>query len=174
MTDLERLTLAFTLAIQTLMEHWRDHDVTLDEWEEIFLALLAQYLSASLMLGLGTEQLNAEQQAYVTEKVNAQKGYLDGFKGDLAQGWQDSFLDRAELYASAVTTPYWRGKTWKLELPALPGDGSTECLQWCKCHWDIQDLGGGNFDCYWVLGEAEHCPTCTLRADKWIPYRIRA
>ena len=61
-----------------------------------------------------------------------------------------------------------------LPLPAMPGDGTSQCLTRCRCSWDITKLeGDGNYDCTWVMSDAEHCQTCRQRATDWAPLRVR-
>ncbi|KPV42211.1 hypothetical protein SE17_44475, partial [Kouleothrix aurantiaca] len=81
---------------------------------------------------------------------------------------------RAQLYANSIQTPYWRGVTRLLPLPAMPGDGTSPCLTHCRCAWDVTALEGEqNYDCTWTLGDTEHCQVCKQRAVEWAPLRIR-
>ena len=50
---------------------------------------------------------------------------------------------RAEMYLDGSTQAFERGKAASyssgLDLPANPGDGSSECLSQCRCQWSIDD-----------------------------------
>lgn len=64
-------------------------------------------------------------------------------------------------------------------LPAMPGDGTTECYTNCKCRWAIRkrrDGRGVYFLASWRMGHAEHCKTCRARARRktgWQNLEIR-
>ena len=61
-----------------------------------------------------------------------------------------------------------------LPLPAMPRDGTSQCLSNCGCAWEIAELDGdGNYDCTWQLGKTENCQTCRQRAADWSPLQIR-
>ena len=77
--------------------------------------------------------------------------------------------NRAEMYIDAAKGSLFAGKAAAVGLPVLPAypkDGQTRCLTRCYCGWNIDDLGGGDFDCYWMLNwtgipevHCEHLPT---------------
>ena len=111
-----------------------------------------------------------------------QYGYLARFAKDVQERAEKGLeltaaIDtRAKLYAGAGRKTFHSalGKTegWP-DLPAMPGDGSSECLGNCKCYWDVERVEGG-FNCYWRLTPAEHCNTCLERAASWNPLFIKA
>lgn len=120
--------------------------------------------------------LGASDRARVEANIEAQYGYLDGFVADVRTALKDgASLDfvkaRALLYAKAPESEYWRQATSHLDLPAMPRDGSTECLSNCQCSWDLE-CGNGEVRATWVLGQADHCPTCKQRAAEWNPLII--
>lgn len=83
---------------------------------------------------------------------------------------------RALLYAGAGLATFYRAVTTVAGMPALPaypGDGSTECLTNCQCWWIINRLGSGDWDCFWWIQSAEHCPQCAARSFEWYPLKIR-
>ena len=102
--------------------------------------------------------------------VGAQIDYLNGFTDQVEAGdyedRPDALKARAAMYAGSVKQSYWAGKTDGYDLPAYPGDGSSECLGNCGCAWDIRDDGA-----YWVRGKDDSCATCVQRADDWTPYQ---
>jgi hypothetical protein len=104
-----------------------------------------------------------------------QRQLLDRFAEQIGtEGWQPGMERRAQQYAESVGAAYWAGATKFLPLPALPRDGTSQCMQGCKCRWEIAELeGDGNADCTWALGAAEHCQTCVERAAQWAPLQIR-
>jgi len=57
------------------------------------------------------------------------------------------------------------------DLPAYPGDGSTQCLSNCLCNWVVERTPDA-WHCYWTLGLAEHCQDCVARSQIWNPLVI--
>ncbi len=82
---------------------------------------------------------------------------------------------RAEMYLDGSTQAFERGKAASysrdLDLPAYPGDGSTECLSRCRCHWSVADYED-RWEATWVLGDADHCDDCARRAGEWSPFVV--
>jgi hypothetical protein len=106
--------------------------------------------------------------------LREQYRYLDRLMAQVAAG-EISFAQlnaRLGMYVNSANEALWRGYNSDLpfSLPAYPGDGSTPCLTNCQCEWNIVQVEGG-YDCYWRLGEAEHCPVCQERAHDWNPWR---
>ena len=85
------------------------------------------------------------------------------------------FFQRVRLYVASIVDPYWKGVTGKLPLPSLPGEGDTQCRQYCKCSWRIVwlDREAGDADAYWETHPAEHCQTCIERRKQWYPLKIK-
>ena len=66
-----------------------------------------------------------------------------------------------------------RAGAFQVQLPAYPGDGSSECMVNDKCYWDVRlDIPNGQVLATWVRTAAESCPTCIKRAVEWNPYTI--
>lgn len=102
--------------------------------------------------------------------------YLNEFATEVADGKlsQAQIAARANLYFNSATQAFERGRVAVrgISLPAMPGDGSSECRSNCKCRWEIEETAT-EWRCTWVLSAAEHCPTCNERASKWAPLIIR-
>jgi hypothetical protein len=146
------------------------------DWRDTVARLLTRYSAAALQAGQNGAPLDEAGKAAVVKQVQAQIGFLDGFAAEIqdAPQFEQGWKARAEMYAKSIAAPYWSGRTKMLPLPALPGDGTTQCKTNCGCSWDVQELeGDGNYDAYWRLGKAENCQTCLQRAADWSPLRIR-
>lgn len=145
-------------------------------WQQELSRQLARYSAASYLAGAAAETLTPAALTAVQKDVAVQLRFLGKFAlviQDAAQ-WEKGWQARAAMYAESIKAPYWRGATRLLPLPAMPGDGTTQCLTNCKCVWDIQELEGeSNYDCTWVMSDVEHCQTCKQRAADWAPLRIR-
>lgn len=148
-----------------------------DAWQDVLEQLLTRYHTAALMTGLGTLELSPKAIAEAKKIVRVQLGFLERFALEVQQEaeWQAGWNSRARLYAEAIGQSYEAGTTRLLPLPALPRDGTTQCLTNCLCSWEIVtvDDTAGDYDCYWRLAGKEHCQTCVARATRWSPLRIR-
>lgn len=129
-----------------------------------------QHQAAAFLLGQDSKRLTLDDQRTIAAANRFQLDYLDSFveqvaAGDYA-GLEKQLRARAALYTGSVKSIFWEGKTKGLNLPGMPGDGQTPCLQNCRCSWQIRDDGA-----YWRLSDAEHCSGCVERSRKWNPYR---
>lgn len=83
---------------------------------------------------------------------------------------------RARSYSGAAIATGASTVTRARGLPQLPFQPAnrTRCHGNCRCDWRIVPLAGvDNYDCYWSLGVAEHCPTCMARSRAANPLRVR-
>jgi hypothetical protein len=142
---------------------------TPDEWADAVMGALTEGHREAYRIGGGTNDQIVER------ALKEQRGYLDAFLDTIRkEGWKEGYASRAQMYGEAIKASYWRGKTRGYPLPAMPGDGTTQCLTRCKCRWEIQDLDGeNNADAYWRMGAAEHCQSCSQREKDWAPLQIR-
>lgn len=156
----ERLTAGAITPAQWLREMER---IVTRAHTAAYVAATAERLGVPLAAVKGLSRVERRE---LEALVAAQRPYLAGFLRDIrAGGLSDAEIRaRAALYAGPVRATY--SKTRWVGLPAHPGDGSTECLAWCKCSW-VERSG----EMYWELGAAEHCPTCERRATDWAPWR---
>ncbi len=150
---------------------------TLKAWEQANRDMLASHHLAAYLLGSDTATLTLSARKVVAASLAAQFSYLGRFRLAIqdAPAWQAGWQARAASYAQSIKIPYWRGATKLLPLPAMPGDGTSQCLGFCTCAWDIETLSDAqqDYDCSWKLGASEHCQTCRVRAWRWAPLRIR-
>ena len=149
-----------------------------DAWQAEMARLLMAGGLASYAEGRGVPvgQLAPRTRAEIARYLSGQVDYLNKVADEIeAQGWQPAYEARAQMYGRALRALYEQGATFGLPLPAQPGDGSTECLSNCRCRWRVDWIDRENLDAdaYWVMGQAEHCPTCRDRAERWAPLRIR-
>lgn len=170
---IDRLSVLIGAATATLES---DPD-RLDDWYDEIARQLRRYHLAGFLSGYGGERVPSKADPVLAQDVATQLKFLRQFKVEIqgAAEWQAGWNARAEMYARSIQTPYWRGATKLLPLPAMPGDGTTACLTNCKCAWRVDELeGDGDFDAYWVYGATErHCQTCREREAQWGPLQIR-
>jgi hypothetical protein len=139
-------------------------------WEVAMKRALAQAHTTAHLIGL-SERLNVPldsallsrarlsnaERADITRSVKAQLEYLKGFKDALPDMSDAAIAARADLYSGAVRASYYGARY--PNLPSVPGDGSTQCKNGCKCTLEQRADG-----VYWLLGAAEHCAGCRERA----------
>jgi len=167
---LARLIAAATDALET------QHPNGVGDWQQEVSRQLARYHGASYLAGADVDTLTSEARVQVLSDLATQLRFLDKFGIEIQDGktWQKGWNARAQMYARSIATPYWRGATKLLPLPAMPGDGTSQCLTNCKCSWDIEQLDGeGNYDCTWHVSVDESCATCIQRGRDWAPLEIR-
>ena len=136
-TVLALIILQFGSALKANTESYERGDQSQDEWYAEFLRLLALYLMLAWMQGARATDLNDVAQQSIEDTLDAQKQYLDGFRETIDTLTPDEAVARSELYASSATPLYWKALGGQLVLPAYPGDGSSECGQFCKCAWRL-------------------------------------
>lgn len=172
-----KLIAMMLLDVRKLMAALESGGMTVAAWQKKFSQYLAQYHAAEYVVGQRDRHVGAADKRYLGQTVEAQLGFLDKFATEIqnAAAYQKGWNSRAAMYAQGIGQSYWKGKTKMLPLPAMPRDGTSQCLTNCTCSWEIIELeGDGNYDCYWRLGASErHCQTCPTRARDWAPLRIR-
>lgn len=147
-----------------------------DDWYDEVARQLRRYTSAAYMSGSGTADLNVAQHKVIAQYAATQIDFLSAFRDEIkaADEWQNAWNSRAQMYAESIKAPWWAGNTRGWALPAMPGDGTTQCLTRCGCAWEMVELEGqGNADCYWRRAKDDSCQTCVEREAQWGPLRIR-
>lgn len=162
--------------------------ITLGAWETEMRALIKSEYIQQYLLGIGgLEQMTAQDWGSIGGMLADQYRYLSNFAAEIAAGslTQEQIEARIQMYINSSREAFNRAKARSHgipegKLPAMPGDGSTECLTNCKCDWQIEDdrnedgaLLGWN--CYWIIDPAaESCETCIDRSENWHPYYVEA
>jgi hypothetical protein len=170
---LQRLSRLIAAATDALA---REYPGGVDAWQETVARQLARYSGAAMLSGAGVDTLTPAMTTAVTADLATQLGFLEQFGITIASGkeWQNGWNARAQMYAGGIKAPYWQGATKMLPLPAMPGDGTSNCLTRCGCQWSIDQLEGeNNYDCTWVMSDKEHCQICRQRAADWAPLQVR-
>lgn len=173
---LDRLVRRLSLLIGTATRTLESNPARIDDWQQEVSRQLERYHTAAYLAGADTQNLSAAARAAVGRDLATQLSFLAQFAVEIQEAteWQAGWNARAEMYARSIQTPYWRGVTRLLPLPAMPGDGSSQCLTNCGCGWVIVQLDGdGNYDCTWRRGKKDTCQTCMQRSEEWAPLQIR-
>lgn len=157
---------------------------SVDAWERQMAEAIARGHTAAAIAGtaerLGVEagsklinerNLSKIERQGIKAAVAGQLPYLRKFADDVRAGRLSDaqIAARAGLYAGAVRATWGAARWAGAGLPAMPGDGSTECLTQCGCSWALRDG-----DYYWERGKNDSCPTCISREAAWRPWRAAA
>ena len=113
---------------------------------------------------LSRARLSKAERADITQAVAGQLKYLDDFVAGMDDMSDAAIAARANMYAGASRATYYKSAT-EADLPAYPGDGSSECLGNCGCSWE---QGGDGYS--WIRGKTDSCATCLRRESEWAPY----
>lgn len=153
---------------------------TVANWERRMLEAIARGHAAAAIAGtaerlgiaagsklLNERNLSRAERDEIKRAVAGQAPYLRGFAADVAAGRLSDaqIAARAGLYAGATRATWGKARWSGAGLPAMPGDGSTECLTQCGCAWAYRD---GAY--YWERGKDDSCPTCISREARWRPW----
>ena len=178
--------------VSNFSEIYADGDMSRDE----FITRMRETIKSSYVdeysLGRGGKYMvTKEEWLDVARDCKAQYRYLNNFANEVEKARSaghpysaEYIANRAKMYVDSATKAYEKaaartagipakGPDGKPSLPAYPGDGKTACTVNCRCHWEIEDTETG-WDCYWMLGEAEHCTDCMDNAMMWSPLQIEA
>lgn len=151
------------------------------EWFAQMTELLSKLHLRAYLSGRGIDQdtrLSTQEKRALKARLAQQLDFFSGFMKDVKSGrYKDSpagGINRAKLYGGALRGTWWAGNTYKWALPAMPGDGTTQCMTRCRCSWRVVEAKDGqSADCYWELGPAEqHCQTCLARHRRWYPLHV--
>ena len=147
-------------------------------WHTTLETILTRYHLAAMMAGVGRNTLTPAETLKVTGIVQEQLKFLDKFAIEIqdASEFEAGWAARAQMYGEAIQVPYWSGRTKMLPLPAMPGDGTSECLSRCRCSWEVTtvDEANGDYNATWHLGAStKNCQQCIQRSRDWAPLEIR-
>ncbi|RMG78485.1 MAG: phage portal protein, partial [Chloroflexi bacterium] len=179
--DFETLLGQYRLEAMELANQLERGQISPQQWLDQMTELLRRFHIAAGIVGVGgVENVNNGTLNESENNFYDQLGYLVNWaQTGIAIGLAaDAILNRAMLYAANGRATAERARLRRMglpELPAYPGDGTTDCRTNCKCRWDIKKLDGdGNFDCRWVIDPLyENCQHCVARSKTWQPLEIR-
>lgn len=155
--------------------------ILLMRWrEEMRREIRALHLLVAVLAG-GDIERDAELRQRVLSEVDRQLRYLERWVSqlipqELTQEQVDKIATRSAMYGTATRKTFFLSFTRSLGLPFMPfyPKERTACKVGCNCGWRIVQLKGqGNFNCFWQLGLAEHCPTCLARERACSPLKVR-
>lgn len=181
MRGFARYTEYFNQRCETLARDLASGRLNVDTWRDAMRVELERLHTTARVVGRGgIDGMSAADIDAINAQVSRQAEYLNAWADGLRKETEldaRAITNRARLYAGNANETLQSSTVARLglpELPAYPGDGTTECMVNCHCRWQIRKLSDGDYDVTWVLGRAEHCPTCQARARAWSPLQVRA
>jgi hypothetical protein len=178
-TALRREYIAGERAINDrLAERLFKHEIDINQWRaEMRANLRRTYITQYMLAKGGKGQMTQRDYGILGSQLKKQYNFLDKFTQDIYNGkyserQQAMVAARQQLYAESSSQAFERGSAeafGPLQLPAWPGDGSTQCLSNCRCNWFIKTLKDGTISVSWRLGRVKerHCTDCPTRAKVW-------
>jgi len=173
----DKLVEIYSAGVRRMADKLTSGELSLDAWHQQMKDAIDKMFVFQGMAGVNGDRSRVDN-ATLRKSIEEQYHYLDQFATDIETAFQSGqslgfVASRAALYAGSSKQSYWQ-QAVEVELPAYPGDGSTQCLGHCACEWSLDCDGQGNVLATWVLGAADHCPDCIARAAKWAPLVIEA
>lgn len=148
--------------------------LSLEQWREGMRQEIRTNFINEYMLGHGgRNSMTPSDWGRIGQRVQVQYRYLDNFVNEIAAGnlSDAQIAARARMYVEASSAAFEQGNARARgapDLPAFPGDGSTQCRSNCKCHWRLVE-SEREWRCYWQIAPAENCDDCLTRAGRWNP-----
>lgn len=166
---------AAVVLVRSLADQLAERKLSLDAWQAGMQAAIKSVFGAEYALGRGG--LNAMQPddwQRLGQMLDEQYGYLERFAEDIAAAKlsQPQIRVRVELYVGSSVQAHEAGKAaaFDVELPAQPGDWSSECGSSDRCHWFVRRRKDGKVEATWVANiDKRTCKTCRKRAKDWNP-----
>lgn len=164
--------------LDSLADKMLSGELSVPQWGQAFRENLKRITIRQYSLGRGgVAQLADTDYGSIGQYLKGQYEVFKGFYADVLNGelTPAQIKARSRQYANATRVQYEAGKqaAHEIVLPALPGDGSTECHEGDLCSWRIEVRNTRDTLAYWDLGNGEHCPQCLLRNRKWYPLLYR-
>lgn len=165
----ERILDMFHQRVGDLAGQLNAGEIDLVTWQVTMRDELRQLYSLQLIAAAkgNRELVPLEVWKTAEDLLGGQYKFLRDFAREIAQGnlSEAQIAARAGMYVDSAKQMYWKQLTSKADLPAQPGDGSSECLGNCGCEWAEEDDGW-----HWLRGKNDSCDTCLAREAQWRPY----
>jgi hypothetical protein len=153
---------------------------TVEEWEHEMRRIVKDTHGGAYMLGRGGRNaMRPADWGRIGAIVKQQYRYLNRYAGAVARGEvsAEQAITRSALYVGAARQAHGMGlqqaRAWP-DLPAQPGDGTSECLGHCRCWWAVVRTSDG-WEATWnAIDDPVECKTCLERAEKWAPLTLPA
>lgn len=169
---MQRFENKYKQEIKGISDRLSNGEISLQKWvTDMRQSIKDAYVIQYTMGKGGMDNMTQSDWGRIGGLLKSQYQYLNSFAGEIANGdlTPKQIAARANLYIDSSTQAFERGKAAShglLNLPAYPGDGTTDCMANCRCYWRIVKTQNV-YTVSWTLSSAEHCPTCITRSSVW-------
>lgn len=163
--------------IDALTRKFTDGTLSLEDWRTAMRSEIKATSIEEYLLGRGgRNSMTQSDWGKIGAELRKQYNYLDRFSAEIQLGTlsDKEIAARARMYTAGANVGYGRGQaaSWGVVLPAYPGDGSTECRNYCRCSWVMSETED-EIHARWRLGGSrERCEDCQRRSSEWSPLRF--
>lgn len=174
----------FERQVNDLFQQILSGDIDIGSGQYRFREMVRQMHGMQLIAGAGGDKslVSSDDWLKLGEELRSQYLYMEKFFRDIASGKISpaQAAARARMYAHSSRATFWRQAVGvDVKLPAVPGDGSTDCVTNCRCRWSFEYERNRRGRVIAVLAKwnilpGENCATCVDRAAQWNPLRIPA
>lgn len=160
--------------------------ITLAQWTKEMRFVTSEAYTHQYMLGRGgRNSMEAADWDWLRFALVPQFALIGDLAGRIAQGLyteaQAANFSGNIIRQSLTGYEAGNGRSFRVDiakLPAMPCDGSTECMSSCHCHWEHIIEDGTWVGSNWVHPPFaarrpgwEPCRTCEFRINNWQPWR---
>jgi hypothetical protein len=177
---LSRIQSALDTEMQSVTQEYLSGNISIDQWQRRMQDNINAGNTASRVVAVnGQGNLTADDIRAIERANETQARFLNRFRREIeADGrtlTDNQILARARQYSRSNTPVFESGYSSRVLGITLPYQPSvlTCCGIYCRCHWQIVQVGANDFDCLWQLGSAEHCKTCINRNRVLKPLQVR-
>ena len=179
--------------IESLADRLIDRDITLHRWVREMAQLGRSAHLAGYMFGAGGYNTITHSDVVDLEGIlRTSFGFLLKLANNVKDGnttRQDpttpvvtrrGLVNRGVMWIESITRSFERARTVMYGfhpdiLPNYPGDGTTECLSRCRCHWLFRFPQGQDsyYHAYWIARlDGRTCLTCVRYSRIYNPYTV--
>lgn len=160
--------------IDDLTSRMLNGGLSLDDWRLAMRAEIKTTTIAEYLLGRGGRNAMTQSDwGKIGAELRKQYRYLERFAAEIHNGTlsDKEIAARARMYTAGANSSFGRGQAsaWRVQLPAYPGDGSTQCKSYCRCSWVMSETDTEIMASWTLGGSKEKCPDCQRRARTWDP-----
>jgi hypothetical protein len=163
-----------------ITEQLFNKDITIQQWQQQSRDLIRHsFVSEYVLAKGGRGNMTQSDWGKLGAMIRRQYQFHDNFTQQIINGRYTvnnlgSLKARLRLYMESSKQAFERAKSDGRGMPILsqvPGDGKTICRSNCKCHLTITETNT-EWQVFWNLARAEHCPDCKRLEKQWNPLRV--
>ena len=181
--------------VARLADRLFDRDISLGQWLRQMAKLIKQAHCGAWLLGCGGwNGLTSLAVSDIDRQLRNLYSFLHSYAQEVREGSLEErqlrraityrgLVNKGVMFIESMTVSAERGRTMGYgfhpdTLPNYPGDGTTECLTNCRCHWRFRFFTPepGYYHAFWTLlrnrPDGRNCLTCLRYAVTYNPYSV--